>query len=65
MPLYIVISFINSKQVKSRYGLGYYIFSIIVLIYVFILIYGPDPFGSENGLIFHVTAQKLLQYHGF
>tara|TARA_B100002052_G_C15867179_1_gene592866 strand:+ start:827 stop:1540 length:714 start_codon:yes stop_codon:yes gene_type:complete len=50
----------KSKQVKSRYGLGYYIFSIIVLIYVFILIYGPDPFGSENDLIFHVTAQKIV-----
>jgi len=52
----------KSNKISSIYGFGYYFFCLIVFVYVLILIYGPDPFSSEYGLIFQVTAQKIVAF---
>ena len=50
----------HSKKINSIYGIGYYLFSIIIFLYVLVLIYGPSPFSSESALMFQVTAQKIV-----
>ena len=50
----------HSEKIDSIYGMGYYLFSIIIFLYVLILIYGPSPFSSEFALIFQVTTQKIV-----
>tara|TARA_B100000029_G_C17541444_1_gene946873 strand:+ start:822 stop:1544 length:723 start_codon:yes stop_codon:yes gene_type:complete len=54
---YVVYS---SDKINTIYGMGYYLFSIIIFLYVLILMYGPSPFSSESALIFQVTAQKIV-----
>lgn len=49
-----------SKKINKLYGLGYYIFSFLIFIYIIILIYGPSPFESEIGLIIQATSQKII-----
>ena len=50
----------HSKKIDSIYGMGYYLFLIIIFLYVLVLVYGPDPRLSESALIFQVTAQKIV-----
>jgi len=50
----------HSKKIDSIYGMGYYLFLIIIFLYVLVLLYGPDPRLSESALIFQVTAQKIV-----
>ncbi|MAR15466.1 MAG: hypothetical protein CMG21_03365 [Candidatus Marinimicrobia bacterium] len=49
-----------SEKINSIYGMGYYLFSVLIFLYVLILIYGPSPFSSPSALIFQVTAQKVI-----
>ena len=50
----------HSKKIDSIYGMGYYLFLVIIFLYVLILLYGPDPRSSESALIFQVTSQKIV-----
>ncbi len=49
-----------SKKISSIYGIGYYLFLVIIFLYVLVLLYGPDPRTSEFALIFQVTSQKIV-----
>tara|TARA_B100000953_G_scaffold18562_1_gene15761 strand:- start:1921 stop:2643 length:723 start_codon:yes stop_codon:yes gene_type:complete len=61
-PASIIYSYViyNSNKIDNIYGGGYYLFSVIIFLYIFILMYGPNPFDSESALIFQVTAQKIV-----
>ena len=61
-PSSLIYSYLiyHSEKIDKIYGLGYYLFSISICIYIFILIFGPSPFKSELGEIIQATSQKLI-----
>ena len=61
-PSAIIYSYViyNSKKVDKIYGIGYYLFSFSLLVYIFIIIYGPSPFSSPSGQIIQATSQKII-----
>jgi len=61
-PSALIYSYIiyNSDKINKIYGLGYYLFSFCLLIYILILIYGPSPFESSSAQILQVTSQKII-----
>ena len=56
--LYSII-IIKSKNLSSIYGIGYFLFSIPLLLYIFILEFGPN-IKTEFGLIVQATSQKII-----
>jgi len=61
-PSAIIYSYliIKSNIIDNMYGIGYYLFSILIFAYIGILIFGPNPFESEFALILQVTSQKII-----
>ena len=49
----------NSKKINKMYGTGYYLFSFSLLIYIFILKFGPSPIDGV-GEIIQATSQKII-----
>tara|TARA_B100001123_G_C15345418_1_gene1036823 strand:+ start:6753 stop:7427 length:675 start_codon:yes stop_codon:yes gene_type:complete len=60
-PSALIYSFviIKSKDLSNIYGLGYFVFSITLILYIIILEFGPN-IKSEYGLNVQVTAQKFI-----
>jgi hypothetical protein len=61
-PSSLIYSYLifKSDKIEKIYGLGYYIFSFLIFFYILLLIYGPNPFESEFGMILQVTSQKII-----
>jgi hypothetical membrane protein len=53
------IIIINSKKILSKYGFGYLIFAMSILVYILVLELGPSP-QSDFGLLFQATSQKII-----
>ena len=60
-PAALMYSFviIKSKILSNIYGIGYFIFSLTLILYIIILEFGPN-IKSEYGLNIQVTAQKII-----
>jgi hypothetical protein len=52
-PSALIYSYIiyNSKKINKMYGTGYYLFSFSLLIYIFILKFGPSPIDGAGEII--------------
>ncbi len=60
-PSALIYSFviIKTKDLPNFYGLGYFVFTITLVLYIIILEFGPN-IKSEYGLSVQVTAQKFI-----
>ena len=61
-PSALIYSYViyNSEKINKIYGIGYYIFSFLIFCYVLLLIFSPNPFGSEYIITIHVVSQKMI-----
>ena len=50
----------RSKFLGSFYGIGYFTFAILLILYVGVLELGPSPISSDFALGFQVIAQKVI-----
>ena len=57
--LYSILIF-KTESFDNKYGFGFIIFAIMVLIYVFISEMGPDPRTSSNALLLQAISQKII-----
>ena len=57
--LYSILIF-KTESFENKYGYGFIIFSIMVLIYVFISEVGPDPRTSPDALLLQAISQKII-----
>ena len=61
-PTALIYSFViyRSKLLSTLYGIGYFSFSILLILYVGVLEFGPSPTSSDFALIFQATTQKMI-----
>ena len=59
--LYSIIIF-QTESFENKYGYGFIIFGVMVLIYVIISEFGPDPRRSTNALLLQAIAQKIIAF---
>ncbi len=50
----------KSRFLSTFYGIGYYTFSVMLILYVAILEFGPSPNSSGFALTFQVISQKVI-----
>ena len=50
----------NSAEFENKFALGYLVFSISILAYIFISELGPDPKMSQFALTLQVVSQKII-----
>jgi len=50
----------RSNLIENTYVIGYLIFALSILIYIFISELGPKPSESEFALTFQVVSQKII-----
>ena len=62
LPSAIIYSYLiyKSDKIGKIYGLGYYSFTILIFLYILLLIFGPNPFESEFGMMVQVVSQKII-----
>ena len=62
LPSAIIYSYLiyKSDKIDKIYGLGYYSFTILIFLYILLLIFGPNPFESEFGMMVQVVSQKII-----
>jgi len=58
----LIYSFVifRSRLLNKIYGVGYFTFAVLLIVYVVILEVGPSPNSSEFGLAFQVISQKVI-----
>ncbi len=58
---YSLVIFLQSNFEK-KYALGYIVFAISILLYIFVSELGPDPKGNQFALTFQVISQKIILF---
>ena len=61
-PTSLIYSYViyRSKLLSTFYGIGYFGFSILLILYVGVLEFGPSPLISDFALTFQVISQKVI-----
>ncbi len=54
------IVIVRTSIFPSRYAVGYFLFSIALIIYIAVGEYGPSARESEIAMVFQVVAQKII-----
>ena len=50
----------RSRLLSTFYGVGYFTFSVLLILYVGVLEFGPSPNSSDFALAFQVISQKVI-----
>ena len=58
---YSIVIF-KTEDFNSKYGYGFIIFALMVLLYVVISEFGPDPRISPNALKLQAISQKVIAF---
>tara|TARA_B100000131_G_C18089681_1_gene601662 strand:+ start:1082 stop:1756 length:675 start_codon:yes stop_codon:yes gene_type:complete len=53
---------LKHPKLKNIYASGYFLFSIIILLYILISEFGPSPKDSDFALLLQVVSQKLILF---
>tara|TARA_B100000579_G_C22817946_1_gene848963 strand:- start:139 stop:864 length:726 start_codon:yes stop_codon:yes gene_type:complete len=51
---------IRTSVIPSKYAVGYFLFSVALIIYIGVGEYGPSARESEIAMVFQVVAQKVI-----
>ncbi len=62
MSFFYTTAIFLEKNYPNRYGLAFIIFVIVLAIQVYIMLFGPRAYRSNNGLYLQATAQKIVVY---
>jgi len=58
---YSIIIF-KTDLIDNKYAMGYFIFTILILLYIIVSEFGPSPKENMSTLILQVVAQKMILF---
>lgn len=62
MSFFYTAAILSEKKYPNRYAVAFGIFVIILAVQVYIMLFGPRAYRSNEGLYLQATAQKIVVY---
>ncbi len=62
MSLCYATAIVSAPQYPNRYARGFAVFIIILAIQIYIMLFGPRSWRSNDGLLLQAVAQKIVVY---